>query len=138
MPASSRASSSNRPAGPTKGLPSRSSSFPGCSPTSIIFACDRPSPNTVWVAFSQSGQALQPAAASRSEDKVGLSGIKCSADSESFLMFNRFLALDPGVLYQGSEGSGAAGWLSQLAVRRARESTNGVFLGRSNIQLVLD
>src|SRR5258708_28611129 len=44
MPASARASLSNRPAGPTKGWPLRSSSLPGCSPTKNISARREPSP----------------------------------------------------------------------------------------------
>ena len=67
MPASSSASSSNRPAGPTNGCPSRSSRSPGCSPTSISSERGSPSPKTVWVPVRQSGHAWQPAAASRSE-----------------------------------------------------------------------
>ena len=46
MPASARARSSTRPAGPTNGNPARSSLSPGCSPTSIIDACRGPSPET--------------------------------------------------------------------------------------------
>src|SRR5579863_890036 len=65
MPASSSARSRICPAGPTNGLPARSSLSPGCSPTSIIGACAGPSPNTVWVASFQSGQARQLAASSR-------------------------------------------------------------------------
>src|SRR5487761_2154583 len=65
MPASSSARSSISPAGPTNGLPARSSLSPGASPTSIAGACAGPSPNTVWVASFQSGQARQRAASSR-------------------------------------------------------------------------
>jgi hypothetical protein len=50
MPARPRSSSSSRPAGPTKGRPVRSSSSPGCSPTSTTRALTLPSPNTVCVA----------------------------------------------------------------------------------------
>src|SRR6202035_651658 len=65
MPASLSARSSICPAGPTNGLPARSSLSPGCSPTSISGACCGPSPNTVCIASFQSGQARQPAASSR-------------------------------------------------------------------------
>src|ERR1700722_12655693 len=65
MPASSGERSSICPTGPTNGLPARSSLSPGCSPTSITCACCGPSPNTVWVAFFQRGQARQLAASSR-------------------------------------------------------------------------
>src|SRR5438093_64884 len=64
MPASSSACSKRRPAGPTKGLPCRSSWSPGCSPISIILECSAPSPNTVWVASAHRSQPLQEAAAS--------------------------------------------------------------------------
>lgn len=47
------------PAGPTKGRPVRSSWSPGCSPISMTGACAGPSPKTVCVAFSHSGQARQ-------------------------------------------------------------------------------
>src|SRR5579872_6090641 len=46
MPTSARASFSNRPAGPTKGRPSRSSWSPGCSPTKAMSAPSGPSPST--------------------------------------------------------------------------------------------
>ena len=62
MPASSSASFSFCPAGPTKGLPARSSLSPGCSPISITGAGTGPSPNTVCVAGSHSAQARQPRA----------------------------------------------------------------------------
>ena len=39
------------PAGPTNGLPARSSLSPGCSPTSMRCAPRRPSPGTACVAF---------------------------------------------------------------------------------------
>src|SRR5437763_7181012 len=65
MPASSRASSSTRPAGPTNGRPALSSWSPGCSPTSITSAWRDPSPKTVWVPVFQRSQAWQPAAAFR-------------------------------------------------------------------------
>ena len=50
MPASSSARSSSLPAGPTNGWPARSSSSPGCSPTSMSSARRAPSPKTVCVA----------------------------------------------------------------------------------------
>src|SRR6266540_3291725 len=40
MPAASSASSNTRPAGPTNGLPARSSWSPGCSPTNIASAAE--------------------------------------------------------------------------------------------------
>src|SRR6266850_3826624 len=79
MPASSSAASNSRPAGPTKGLPARSSSLPGCSPTNITFDRRRPSPKTVCVPVFQRSHALQSAAASLSNDNVGRGGIKSSA-----------------------------------------------------------
>src|SRR3954447_672365 len=63
MPTSDKASSSSFPAGPTKGLPTRSSWSPGCSPTIMITACDAPSPKTVCVAVFQRSQALHVLAA---------------------------------------------------------------------------
>ena len=41
---------SRAPAGPTKGFPARSSTSPGCSPTSIISAWSGPTPGTPCVA----------------------------------------------------------------------------------------
>src|SRR5512133_2134801 len=79
MPAASSARSRRRPAGPTKGRPERSSSSPGCSPTRRISAVAGPSPNTVCVPRSHSGQARQPAAARRSEGRVGCSGTRGAA-----------------------------------------------------------
>src|SRR5262249_22442751 len=64
-----RETSSSRPAGPTKGLPLRSSSFPGCSPMNMICDRGRPSPKTVCVAFFQSGQ-LRHRLASRASSSV--------------------------------------------------------------------
>ena len=80
MPASASASSNNLPAGPTKGLPVRSSSFPGCSPTKRIAERRRPSPKTVCVPFFHRSQALQSAAAALSVGRVGCSGIKSAAE----------------------------------------------------------
>src|SRR5918999_4948635 len=74
MPAASRPLSSSLPAGPTNGLPARSSLSPGCSPTSITRARFRPSPKTVWVAPRQRWQPRQFAAASRNADSVRFSG----------------------------------------------------------------
>src|SRR6266850_4532592 len=79
MPASANAASNSRPAGPTKGLPARSSSLPGCSPTNITLDRRLPSPKTVCVPFFQRSQARQSAAASLSVDNVGRGGIKFSA-----------------------------------------------------------
>lgn len=56
MPAASSARSSMRPAGPTNGRPLKSSSEPGCSPTSISGACAGPSPGTPCVAGFHSSQ----------------------------------------------------------------------------------
>src|SRR5690606_19519175 len=64
MPADSSASANTRPAGPTNGLPSRSSRSPGCSPTSIIRAETGPRENTTCVASCQSSQPWHSAAAS--------------------------------------------------------------------------
>src|SRR2546422_8897567 len=75
MPASSRASSSSRPAGPTNGAPSTSSWSPGCSPTSMTSAPSLPSPNTVWVAVRNRSQPWHDAAASRNALRSSLSGI---------------------------------------------------------------
>src|SRR5213593_1957437 len=80
MPAASSARSSTRPAGPTNGLPARSSSWPGCSPTIITRARFGPSPKTVCVPRVHSGQPRQPAAASRSVASVRYSGKKSAAE----------------------------------------------------------
>ena len=56
----SRARSSSWPAGPTNGLPDKSSWSPGCSPTSITRADAAPSPHTARVAFAHSGHARHP------------------------------------------------------------------------------
>ena len=61
--------SSSRPAGPTNGSPFLLSS-PGCSPTSITRACGSPAPNTVCVAFAQSGQSWQRRAPRRSSSRA--------------------------------------------------------------------
>src|SRR6476620_56427 len=79
MPASSSALSNKRPAGPTKGLPDRSSSLPGCSPMKITRERRLPSPKTVCVPFSQRSQALQSAAAFFNEVSVGRGGIRSFA-----------------------------------------------------------
>src|SRR5918992_3024399 len=76
MPAASRPLSSSRPAGPTNGLPARSSLSPGCSPTNITRARFRPSPKTVCVACRQRWQPRHPFAASRSALRVRRSGRK--------------------------------------------------------------
>ena len=62
--------SSNWPEGPTKGLPARSSSAPGPSPTSISPASGLPSANTRLVAVAASGQPSKPARAARSSASV--------------------------------------------------------------------
>src|SRR6202008_4094333 len=79
MPAASSASSSKRPAGPTKGLPERSSSLPGCSPTNMTFTRLAPSPKTVCVPVFQRSQAWQSAAAVLSDESVGRGGIRSAA-----------------------------------------------------------
>src|SRR5882724_10760853 len=70
-----------------------SSRSPGCSPTKRTSACAEPSPKTVCVPVSQSGHALQPAAASRSFFRLGRAGMSASAVSspsnESWLMLTR-------------------------------------------------
>src|SRR5436190_21733427 len=80
MPAAASASSNNLPAGPTKGLPVRSSSLPGCSPTNRIVERRLPSPKTVCVPFFHRSQALQSAAAALSEGSVNCFGIKSAAE----------------------------------------------------------
>ena len=65
IPAASSARSRTWPAGPTNGRPAWSSRSPGCSPTSISVAGTGPSPNTVWVARSQSGHERHSAAERR-------------------------------------------------------------------------
>src|SRR5436305_10408209 len=92
MPASSRALSRSFPAGPTNGLPCRSSWSPGCSPTNITSAFDVPSPKTVCVPVSCSGQAVQPAAASLSFGMLGLSGTSGAAVSSSVSCLGTTLA----------------------------------------------
>ena len=62
IPTRSSSSSRTRPAGPTKGWPSRSSTSPGCSPTSMGSASGGPSPKTVWVPVRHRSQALHRAA----------------------------------------------------------------------------
>src|SRR2546427_1480232 len=84
IPAFSSEVSRILPAGPTKGLPSRSSRSPGCSPTSITRARKGPSPKTVWLPRFQRSHARQPAAAWRSFASVGLRGTSGAAEwSES-------------------------------------------------------
>jgi hypothetical protein len=68
-----------RPAGPTKGLPERSSSLPGCSPINMTFTRRAPSPKTVCVPVFQRSQAWQSAAALFSDESVGRGGIRSSA-----------------------------------------------------------
>ena len=69
-----------RPAGPTKGLPVKSSSLPGCSPTNINRARVRPSPKTVCVPFFQRSHARQSAAASLSSGNDSWSGTRSAAE----------------------------------------------------------
>ena len=76
---------------------------PGCSPTSMIWACCGPSPNTVWVASFQSGQARQSAASSRRVSML-------SADADlrfhrRLRPFLRFVRFGGGI---GDHGAGRA------------------------------
>src|SRR5262249_20325281 len=79
MPASTSALSNNLPAGPTNGLPAKSSSLPGCSPTKITFALLEPSPNTVCVPVFHNGQARHSFAASCNFVIVGRDGTNGAA-----------------------------------------------------------
>src|SRR5579859_3977687 len=81
---SASAWSSMRPAGPTNGLPARSSLSPGCSPTSMKAARLGPSPGTAWVASLYSGQRVQTASA--------------AASWRSEVIDSRFLASIPGTM----------------------------------------
>jgi hypothetical protein len=78
--AANSARSSRRPAGPTKGRPARSPSWPGCWPIIITRAWFGPSPNTVWVPRFQRSQARQLAAVARSVGRVRRAGMKCAAE----------------------------------------------------------
>src|SRR5579884_2570349 len=69
-PTVASARSSSRPAGPTNGMPSRSSYSPGASPIITIRAVAGPAPNTVWVPISHSGQAWQPRASAATSASV--------------------------------------------------------------------
>src|SRR5579883_1946961 len=110
IPASASARSSSLPAGPTNGWPARSSSFPGCSPTSIMRACALPSPKTVWVPRSQRGHALQRAAAARTSASVPWMGTSGAAVSNicfvpgilSFLCRRNLPMAAPGVREYGN------------------------------------
>src|SRR5437764_570863 len=93
-----------RPAGPTNGLPCRSSRSPGCSPTNIATELRRPAPNTVWVAFSQSGHARQSAAASRSFGRVGRAGTSSRAESGIFSAFPGLTRAKHGTCDHSYEG----------------------------------
>ena len=64
MPSMRRVSS--WPARPTNGMPWRSSSAPGPSPTKTRSACGAPTPKTTWVRVSASGHLVQPAASAAS------------------------------------------------------------------------
>ena len=89
MPACSSASFRMRPAGPTNGCPARSSSLPGCSPTSITSAPAPPSPNTVCVARRQRWHARQPRAALFSVRSVRRSGSVAGDDIYAVRVANR-------------------------------------------------
>src|SRR5689334_15539374 len=93
MPASSSALSNRRPAGPTKGLPVRSSSLPGCSPINMTLTRRAPSPKTVCVPVFQRSQARQSAAASFNEESVGRGGIKSTAELAEGLDFGIVMLL---------------------------------------------
>src|SRR6185295_2821187 len=95
MPATSSALSNKRPAGPTKGLPVKSSSLPGCSPSNRTFARREPSPKTVCVPFFQRSQAWQPAAAFLTAVSVGRGGIKSQALLSEDLNFGIYRSYRP-------------------------------------------
>src|SRR2546430_2860092 len=80
------------PAGPTKGFPARSSLSPGCSPTSITCARLGPSPNTVWVAFFQSGQARQSAASARKTVRLVLTVARRIIDGSDLVAASAIIA----------------------------------------------
>ncbi len=61
--------SRNWPVGPAKGLPAKSSSDPGASPTSTKPACGLPSENTRFVAVAASGQSVKAATAARNSSR---------------------------------------------------------------------
>src|SRR5919206_148161 len=67
-PASSSARCSRRPAGPTNGMPSRSSTSPGCSPTRATGAPGFPAEKTTWVAGSHSSQPRQSGAVTAQQE----------------------------------------------------------------------
>src|SRR5689334_22169210 len=115
MPAAASASSKTRPAGPTNGLPARSSWSPGCSPTKTASARAAPSPKTVCVPTCQRWQPRQPAAASRSAGSVRRSGRNSAAvtsgSSPGMEPLNRGIrsAAQPAFLCLGStKGANAA------------------------------
>ena len=126
MPASSSARSSICPAGPTNGLPARSSLSPGCSPTSMIRACCGPSPNTVCVASFQSGQARQAAASSRRVSRsAGGCGVVCGVIGGS----RRFCALCGSVAALAIMAlGGASGACDQRFNQRGLRQVPPVFL----------
>src|SRR5579884_4209757 len=129
MPACTSASSRTRPAGPTKGAPSRSSRSPGCSPTNMAAEPLLPAPNTVCVAFSQSGHARQSAAAWRSLGRVGLGGTRSAAESGIPEPFPALAARKHGGVGSASRGiraGGLAPMLRACAAVHFREPRNGV------------
>src|SRR5579884_2650209 len=129
MPACTSASSRTRPAGPTKGAPSRSSRSPGCSPTNMAAEPLLPAPNTVCVAFSQSGHARQSAAAWRSLGRVGLGGTRSAAESGIPEPFPALAARKHGGVGSPSRGIRAGGLAPMLRASAAvhfREPRNGV------------
>ena len=125
MPAASSASSSTRPAGPTNGAPSRSSRSPGCSPTSTIAGRAGPAPNTVCVAFFQSGHARQRAAAARS---AAIDTSPCIARSRHASGSGDETAAERALARAPRPGSGA---VRPDAIRRPRSRRAGSAGGRA-------
>src|SRR5439155_25441883 len=128
MPASSSASSSSWPAGPTNGRPARSSRSPGCSPTNISSAERPPSPNTVCVPFFHRSHARQPAAAPRRAVN-DLRPLASSAAESSSVIPRRYLGRGdpkPGRLTGGRGGETCAmtklgSWARKRGARAARQ-----------------
>src|SRR5882762_1011993 len=123
MPASASASLSNRPAGPTKGCPERSSSLPGCSPTKNTSARRAPSPKTVCVPRFQRSQALQSAAASRKAFKLSRGGKNSAAECFDGALLT---AVNPQGNYENSNrekkdrvGAGRSFWRGLPTAREA-------------------
>src|SRR3954471_15490715 len=111
MPALSNALSSSLPLGPTKTWPARSSSLPGCSPTTSTRADRGPSPNTACVAHLYSAQPRHFCAAARIRGMVGFDGRKSAAEPVVFAGTERSAAVGGRVLVRL-----AANGLHRLAV----------------------